>query len=97
VWADSIGATTGATRIDLALRAHRSLIFGKRASEVGLPEMGRQQALKVLEADGQLTKAAMLCCRVRYFTDGAILGQLNLCAVLLELGKCSAGARIVRR
>jgi len=70
IWAD-----TGARRPDSALRAHRSLIFGKRGADSGLPEMTRAQALKVLEADGQLPKAVMLRCRVRYFTDGAILGS----------------------
>jgi REP element-mobilizing transposase RayT len=71
VWADH-----GAKRIDSALRAHRTLIFGKRASEPGLSEMTRQRALKVLDReDGQLPKAVMLRCRVRYFTDGAILGS----------------------
>ena len=70
IWAD-----TGARRPDSALRAHRSLIFGKRGADPGLPEMTRAQALKVLEADGQLPKAVMLRCRVRYFTDGAILGS----------------------
>jgi REP element-mobilizing transposase RayT len=77
VWADSIGGTTGATLVDSALRAHRSLIFGKRASESGLTEMTREQALQVLEADGQLPKSAMLRCRIRYFTDGAILGSAD--------------------
>ena len=71
IWSDY-----GAKRIDSALRAHRSLIFGKRASEPGLSEMTRKQALKVLDhEDGQLPKAVMLRCRVRYFTDGAILGS----------------------
>lgn len=71
VWSDH-----GAKRINSALRAHRSLIFGKRASEAGLPEMTRNRALKVLnQEDGQLPKAVMLRCRVRYFTDGAILGS----------------------
>ncbi len=70
IWADH-----GAKRIDSALRAHRSLIFGKHGSGPGLSEMTRQQALKVLEAGGELPKAAMLRCRVRYFTDGAILGS----------------------
>ena len=71
IWSDH-----GAKRIDSALRAHRSLIFGKRASEPGLSEMTRKRALKVLELeDGQLPKAVMLRCRVRYFTDGAILGS----------------------
>jgi hypothetical protein len=70
VWGDR-----GAERIDSALRAHRSLIFGKRGAEPGLSEMTRTQALKVLDAGGQLSKAVMLRCRVRYFTDGAILGS----------------------
>jgi hypothetical protein len=71
IWRDH-----GAKRIDSALRAHRTLIFGKRASEAGLPEMTRQRALKVLdEEDGTLPKTVILRCRVRYFTDGAILGS----------------------
>ena len=71
VWSDH-----GARRSDTALRAHRSLIFGKRASEPGLTEMTRQRALQVLDHDdGYLPKAVMLRCRVRYFTDGAILGS----------------------
>jgi putative transposase len=71
IWADH-----GAKRIDSALRAHRLLIFGKHASDAGLSEMTRKRALKVLEQeDGQLPRSAMLRCRVRYFTDGAILGS----------------------
>ena len=71
IWSDH-----GAKRIDSALRAHRLLIFGKHASDVGLSEMTRKHALKILDQeDGELPKAAMLRCRVRYFTDGAILGS----------------------
>jgi putative transposase len=71
IWSDY-----GAKQIKSALQAHRLLIFGKHASEPGLPEMSRQRALKVLdEEDGQLPKVVMLRCRVRYFTDGAILGS----------------------
>ena len=71
IWSDR-----GAKRIDSALRAHRMLIFGKHASVPGLSEMTRERALKVLdEEDGQLSKAMILRCRVRYFTDGAILGS----------------------
>jgi REP element-mobilizing transposase RayT len=63
-------------KVSEALQMHRSLMFGRRASEPGLPERSRKQALKVLEEeDGQLPKAAVLRCRVRYFTDGAILGS----------------------
>ncbi|CAA6694082.1 MULTISPECIES: transposase [unclassified Lentimonas] len=71
IWRDH-----GAKDVDAALRAHRMLIFGKHASDSGLRGMSRERALKVLEAeDGQLPKAAMLRCRVRYFTDGVILGS----------------------
>jgi hypothetical protein len=71
IWKDR-----GAKRIDSALRMHRLLIFGKHASGAGLSEMTRERALKVLnEEDGELPKSAMLRCRVRYFTDGAILGS----------------------
>jgi len=59
-----------------ALQMHRELIFGKYASEPGLPEQKREKALKVLnEEQGVLPKSAVLRCRVRYFTDGAILGS----------------------
>jgi putative transposase len=52
------------------------LIFGKRASESGLSEMTRKRALEILDQeDGELPKSVMLPCRVRYFTDGAILGS----------------------
>jgi REP element-mobilizing transposase RayT len=59
-----------------ALQMHRELIFGKWAGEVGLSDWDRRQALKVLEQeDAILPKAVVLRCRVRYFTDGAILGS----------------------
>jgi REP element-mobilizing transposase RayT len=74
VWADRVGCegTSG------ALKMHRMLIFGKGSS----PWTTRGQlidpdkALKVLnEEHGKLSIAAVLRCRVRYFSDGAILGS----------------------
>ena len=59
-----------------ALQMHRELIFGKRAGQAGLSAVAREQALKVLEQeDALLPRATVLRCRVRYFTDGAILGS----------------------
>ena len=77
VWSDR-----GARRIESALQTHRLLIFGKHASAAGLSEMTRERALKVLDQeDGQLSKAMILRCRVRYFTDGVILaGHLTACS-----------------
>ena len=61
--------------LEMALQAHRELIFGKRAAEPGLSERERAKVVRVLEQEGaKLPRATVLRCRVRYFTDGAILG-----------------------
>jgi len=105
IWVDRIGSeqkSGGRERIppaQVALEAHRMLIFGKGASP--WTQKGKlideKKALKVLnEAQGQLPKAAVLRCRVRYFTDGAILGSAEFVrgftgALQLERGrKCPA-------
>ncbi|MFO8026100.1 MAG: transposase, partial [Opitutales bacterium] len=77
VWAAHADGTARSRRsLEGALQSHRELIFGKRAADGGLPEMSRKKALQVLEQeDALLPKAAVLRCRVRYFTDGAILGS----------------------
>jgi len=74
VWADRIGEGG----VSAALASHRSLIFGKGAS----PGTHKGKAIdpkmaeKVLnEQKGELPLAVVLRCRVRYFTDGAILGS----------------------
>ena len=60
----------------MALQAHRELIFGKRAAAAGLTAQQREKALQVLEQeDALLPRATVLRCRVRYFTDGVILGS----------------------
>jgi hypothetical protein len=70
-----VWASHGAKCFDSSLSAHRMLIFGRRASEPSLPEMSHQQALNVLENNGRLPQSVILRCRVRYFSDGAILGS----------------------
>ena len=74
VWADRIGDGGAAA----ALAAHRSLIFGKGASPWTHKGalIDRETAEKVLnEQQGELPLTVVLRCRVRYFTDGAILGS----------------------
>ncbi|HBR95322.1 MAG TPA: transposase [Opitutae bacterium] len=71
IWSDH-----AAKQMDAALQAHRMLIFGKHAARAGVSDISRERALKVLEQEeGVLPKAAVLSCRVRYFSDGAILGS----------------------
>jgi hypothetical protein len=75
VWQDRVGKSA---RIPEALKAHRMLIFGKGASPFTHKGVviSREKAVQVMdEEEGELSKTAMLHCRVRYFTDGAILGS----------------------
>ncbi|MGB0743316.1 MAG: transposase [Opitutales bacterium] len=75
IWADYRGKSRKGAYVD-ALQAHRELIFGKRAADAGLSGIDRKKALKALEnEDAVLPKSTVLRCRVRYFTDGAILGS----------------------
>ena len=67
IWADCGGD---------ALQSHRMLIFGKGSSPTKGRAISRKQAVKVLgKQDVVLPKATVLRCRVRYFTDGVILGS----------------------
>lgn len=58
-----------------ALREHRTLLFGKGADSAKSKCLDRQGAIEVLEAGGVLPMCDLLRCRVRYFTDGAVLGS----------------------
>ncbi len=70
IWADRAGGS-----VQNALGLHRMLIFGKGSAPGRGATIERKAAVKVLEQqDGELPLATVLRCRVRYFTDGAILG-----------------------
>jgi len=74
IWVDDIGRGGEPE----AMKSHRKLIFAKGSSP--WTQSGKlideETALKVLnEEGGSLPRAAVLRCRVRYFTDGAILGS----------------------
>ena len=73
---------------------HRELIFGHRAAEPGLPEQERERALRVLAKGGSdLPKATALRCRVRYFTDGAILGTKDYVRGFTEMWQREKGRK----
>jgi len=93
VWADHAGAIgrAGGSPVD-ALRAHRSFMFAKYAGEEG--GMNREKALAALKkGDGVLPKAAALRCRIRYFTDGAILGSSDFVSGFLQTWQAERGRK----
>jgi len=91
VWGEYVGQVTDEAKAYIeALRAHRELIFAKGANDESIV---RERAVRVLEKErGMLPKAVVLRCRVRYFTDGAILGSAEFVrqfstALQLERGR----------
>lgn len=77
VWACyADGSERGGLSWQEALRDHRSLIFGKWLDRVESDPIQRKKVLRQLaKANAPLPRAAVLRCRVRYFSDGAILGS----------------------
>ena len=72
IWSGYAGPVDGAE----ALRSHRMLLFGKGAEPDAGGRIRREKALEVLEKQGGvLPKSVAMRCRIRYFTDGAILGS----------------------
>ena len=77
-YADGSSRESAAATLKSAMAAHRSLIFGKGASPWTCRGklIDRKTAEKVLnEQEGELPMSVVLRCRVRYFTDGAVLGS----------------------
>jgi hypothetical protein len=77
-YADGSRREGTAANLRSALAAHRSLIFGKGASPwtCNGVRIDRKTAERVLnEENGELPLSVVLRCRVRYFSDGAILGS----------------------
>ncbi len=60
-----------------ARKSYRVAIFGKASLPrySGQPYIDPQKAKTVLEGGGKLSVAELLRCRVRYFSDGAVLGS----------------------
>jgi hypothetical protein len=95
IWASyANGSARSHLALGDALHMHRALIFGQRASDPGISEMEHRQALKILEQqDAVLPKATVLRCRVRYFSDGAILGSQEFVRGFVDAWQVEKGRR----
>ncbi len=93
VWNSSADGTPRRTSsVDEALADHRMFMLGQRAGEPGLIEIEREKILRELERSaGKLPRATVLRCRIRYFTDGAILGSAEYVAEMAALWQAGQG------
>jgi hypothetical protein len=92
-----------------ALEAYRMLLYG-RGEERGVAEDGsalkkgftREESQQVVAEGGRLPKAVYLRCRVRYFTDGAVIGNRSFVNEIFTTlkdrfgAKRKTGARLIR-
>ena len=99
---------TRAERNLATLEKHRTLLYG-RGEERGVDKNGRalkkgfsrEQARKVVAKGGRLPASTYLRCRVRYFTDGAVVGSQGFVNEVFEKSrdrfsaKRKTGARLM--
>ena len=91
---EGLMSVTGVGNWTEAQAGYRQMLFGTGA---GTREHGRrirpEGLQKVIESGGQLPLATVLRCRVRYFTDGAVLGTRAFVALQLEAYRRHTGKR----
>jgi len=70
-----------------ALEAYRLMLFGKGSvGAAGAARIDRAQAVRVLEKEqGHLSAATLLRCRIRYFSEGAVLGSREFVAAHMDV------------
>jgi len=74
--------------------AYRMRLYGDGAKQrIGKATITPAELAKVMEAKGTLPLASVLRCRVRYFTDGAVLGSKAFVAGQLARYKRQTGQR----
>lgn len=78
-----------------ALADYRCMLFGKGSAPVaGAAQIDRERAVRVLEKEqGTLPKSVLLRCRIRYFSEGAVLGSSEFIQSHLEQWRHSTGRK----
>jgi len=74
--------------------AYRMRLYGEGVKQrAGKASMTPAQLAKVMEAKGKLPLVTVLHCKIRYFTDGAVLGSKAFVAEQLALYRRKTGMR----
>lgn len=71
-----LASVVGMRRSPQAAEAYRMVLFGKGGTgRVDQELIPREKVVEVLSSGGKVPRAALLRCRVRYFSDGVVLGS----------------------
>lgn len=85
---------TVSPRWDRVQSCYRQTLFGKGgAPKENAPRISPEQVKKVMESQRHLPLADVLRCRVRYFSDGAVLGSQAFVQEYLQVYKHQTGRR----
>jgi REP element-mobilizing transposase RayT len=78
-----------------ALKSYRMMLFGKgSAPAVGASQVDRARAVQVLKNEqGSLPAATLLRCRIRYFSERAVLGSRDFVAAYMKAWQRSTGRK----
>ncbi len=79
-----------------AIKQYRVVVFGKgyvARSSQSSKAVDRDKAKRVLADGGSLELSDVLCCRVRYFTDGAVLGSKEFVQSYFEENRTDFGSK----
>jgi REP element-mobilizing transposase RayT len=81
-----------------ALKTYRMMLFGKGSAPVtgaaGAAGLDRAAAVRVLTQEhGHLPQATLLRCRIRYFTEGAVLGSRSFVAAHMDTWQRASGRK----
>jgi len=78
-----------------ALAHYRCMLFGKGSAPAGnTAEINRADAVRVLKKEqGTLPQCTLLRCRIRYFSEGAVLGSREFVQSLVERWQRSTGRK----
>ncbi|MDR1191712.1 MAG: transposase [Verrucomicrobiales bacterium] len=88
----SLAAALEHTDWRLTHNAYRRMLYGGRR-KVGVASLSAAQVEQVLRDGGALSAAELLRCRLRYFTDGAVLGSKAFVSEQLERYRQHTGRR----
>jgi len=78
-----------------ALAHYRCMLFGKGSAPIGgKVQIDRMHAVRVLEEEqGRLPYHILLRCRIRYFSEGAVLGSVEFVQSYMESWQSSTGRK----
>ncbi len=92
---EGIAGLAGCQRINwgVAIAAYRLALFGKGRTSADAGSVNSSKAARIMNEGGSVPREEALRCRVRYFTDGVVLGSTDFVQCYLDRYRAALAAR----